>query len=76
MQRNGIIITFESTHLTMKSNKLLKDKYMCEVIPAPRDLSKSGCKIALHISERCNLNEINDILEKENIQILKFIENL
>jgi len=62
-------ITFNTTHATMKANKLLKSSYATEVVPAPKELSKSGCSIALKIKNITLEEEILDILKENNLQI-------
>jgi hypothetical protein len=74
MYKNGIAITFESTHLTMKANKLLKNHFKSEVIPAPKELSKAGCKIAVFVSECSNAEKVTKILGQEEISYLKVMK--
>lgn len=63
-------ITFNTTHNTMKANKLLKSNYDTEVVPAPKELSKSGCSIAVKTSHINSKEEILHILNQNNLKTL------
>lgn len=70
----SIYITFNTTHTTMKANKLLKSNYDTEVVPAPKEMSQSGCSIALKINTPHLKEEILNILTQNNLKILNEIE--
>lgn len=70
----SIYITFNTTHSTMKANKLLKSNYDTEVVPAPREMRQSGCSIALKINTPHLKEEILNILTQNNLKILNKIE--
>ena len=63
-------ITFNTTHNTMKANKLLKRNYDTEVVSAPKELNESGCSIAVKISQINSKDEILNILSQNNLKIL------
>ena len=67
-------ITFNTTHNTMKANKLLKSNFDTEIVPAPKELSKSGCSIALKANDTKKKEQIINILTQNNLQIKNQIE--
>lgn len=70
----SLAITFESTHLTMKAHRVLKKVYNSEVIPAPKELSSKGCKIALLIDNASLKQQVLELLRQNQIQHLNIIE--
>lgn len=67
----ALYITFNTTHNAMKANKLLKSNYETVIVPAPKELSKSGCSIAIKTGRINEEEEILQILNEYNLKILK-----
>lgn len=60
------LISFESTHMAIKSEKLLKDVNLdIRIIPVPREIT-SSCGLSLRINP-INYKEAKEILDKNHI---------
>lgn len=70
----ALVITFKTTHQTMKAQKLLKPDFRCEVIPAPKELLQAGCKIALYVPDTLKKETLLEILRSNNLSVSKLIE--
>ncbi len=55
------VITFDSTHKAIKTEKITKEKLDVELIPTPREISAS-CGLSLKFKEE-QLEELMDILK-------------
>ncbi len=56
------IITFESTHLAMGTERRLKQKYRTTVLPTPRDLTAS-CGLSLMLDTETEEAALADLRE-------------
>ncbi len=54
------LITFESTHLAMQAERLLKQTYKTTVIPTPRDLTAS-CGLSLMLDTATEDSALADL---------------
>ena len=62
------VISFESTHMAIKSEKLLLEKQMeIRIIPVPREITAS-CGLALRV-DLDKFERVKKILEKNSIEI-------
>lgn len=57
------LITFESTHLAIRTERLLKLKYKVTMIPTPRDLSAS-CGLSLMLDSESLTEACADLAEE------------
>lgn len=65
------VISFESTHMAIKSEKLLlEEKLDIRVIPVPREITAS-CGLALKV-ELSSYDRAREVLKKNNIEISGF----
>ena len=61
------LISFESTHMAIKSEKLLKEVNLdIRIIPVPREIT-SSCGLALRINP-IDYKKIREILDKNKIE--------
>lgn len=67
-----ILLVSDSTHFVMKLEKLLQNfQICCRIIPLPSEIS-AGCGLALKV-ELTDLEKIDEILERENIEVEKYL---
>jgi hypothetical protein len=69
-----LLITFSTTHSTIKAKRLLKGKYNVDIIPAPDLLGEHGCQIALIVYNPPPEEEILSILQKKNLETKQLLE--
>ena len=66
MVRKTLLLVFDSTHLTMKAEDLLKkNKISNMIVPKPKGV-ESRCGVALKVYED-DLSKITSLLKKNNI---------
>lgn len=67
-----LLLASDSTHFIMKLEKLLQNfEICCRIIPLPGEIS-AGCGLSVKIALD-DMDKVNEILLKENIQINKYI---
>lgn len=67
-----LLLVSDSTHYVMKLEKLLQNSQICcRIIPLPSEIS-AGCGLSLKV-ELTDLEKIDEILERENIEIEKYL---
>lgn len=64
LEREFYVITFDSTHKAIKTEKIAKEKLDVELIPTPREIS-SSCGLSLKFKEE-QMDELMDILKDES----------
>ncbi len=65
------ILTFESTHMVLKAEKvLLKNNHKHDIIPTPRDLS-SNCGMSVRTKTDC-IDDIKSLINDNNIKVQIF----
>jgi len=57
------LITFESTHLAIRTERMLKQKYKITMIPTPRDLSAS-CGLSLMLESEAVTEACTELAEQ------------
>ncbi len=57
------LITFESTHLAIRTERMLKQKYKITMIPTPRDLSAS-CGLSLMLESEAVTEACAELAEQ------------
>lgn len=68
--QNFYVITFDSTHHAIKTEKHLKDRFKIEMIPTPREISAS-CGLSIKFQER-EFDGILDVLNHDEGQYKVF----
>lgn len=66
------LITFESTHLAIRTERLLKERFAVTMIPTPRDLSAS-CGLSLMLETEAPQTAVADLIAQglEGMRLFK-----
>lgn len=74
LEKEFYIITFESTHLAISTEKFLLPQVPVEMVPTPREISAS-CGLSLKIS-LAHIEQVKKILEERSKEGLKLYHML